>query len=49
MKTERRHELQTNTLAEILNEAGENAKPYAKGILGVAPLLTISEVNNSTA
>ncbi len=36
MKTERRHELQTNSLAEILNEAGENAKPYAKGILGVA-------------
>ncbi len=35
MKTERRHELQQNTLVEMLNEAGENAKPYAKGIAGV--------------
>jgi tetratricopeptide (TPR) repeat protein len=36
MKTERRHELQHNSLAEILSDVGENAKPYAKGLLGVA-------------
>jgi hypothetical protein len=36
MKTERRHELQSNQLAEFLTDAGEKAKPYAKGLLGVA-------------
>jgi tetratricopeptide (TPR) repeat protein len=36
MKTERRHELQHNSLADILSDVGENAKPYAKGLLGVA-------------
>ncbi len=35
MKTERRHELQHNTLADIMSDVGENAKPYAKAILGV--------------
>jgi tetratricopeptide (TPR) repeat protein len=36
MKTERRHELQHNSLVDILADVGENAKPYAKGLLGVA-------------
>ncbi len=35
MKTERRHELQHNELADFLTDIGEKAKPYAKGILGV--------------
>jgi hypothetical protein len=35
MKTERRHELQHNTLADMMADVGENAKPYAKAILGV--------------
>src|SRR5947209_19021817 len=36
MKTERRHELQANQLAEFLTDVSEKAKPYAKGLLGVA-------------
>lgn len=36
MKTERRHELQHNELADFLTDVGEKAKPYAKAILGVA-------------
>jgi hypothetical protein len=36
MKTERRHELQSNELADFLTDVGEKAKPYAKGLLGVA-------------
>lgn len=35
MKTARRHELQTNTLADWLGESLENAKPYAKMALGI--------------
>ncbi|HKD36624.1 MAG TPA: tetratricopeptide repeat protein [Pirellulales bacterium] len=35
MKTERRHELQSNELADFLTDMGEKAKPYAKGLLGV--------------
>ena len=36
MKTARRHELQTNTLADWLGEAIESAKPYARLIGGIA-------------
>jgi hypothetical protein len=36
MKTERRHELQANQLAEFLTDVSEKAKPYAKGLLGLA-------------
>jgi Tetratricopeptide repeat len=36
MKTERRHELQANQLAEFLTDVSEKAKPYAKGLLGIA-------------
>ncbi len=35
MKTERRHELQHNSLAELMTDVGENAKPYAKAVLGI--------------
>jgi len=35
MKTERRHELHTNWLADRLGEAAETSKPYAKGVVGV--------------
>jgi tetratricopeptide (TPR) repeat protein len=36
MKTERRHELQANQLAEFLTDVGEKTKPYATMILGLA-------------
>jgi hypothetical protein len=36
MKTERRHELQANQLAEFLTDVSEKAKPYAKGLVGIA-------------
>ncbi len=36
MKTARRHELQTNTLADWLGESIESAKPFAKLIGGIA-------------
>ncbi len=36
MKTERRHELQANQLAEFLTDVGEKTKPYATLILGLA-------------
>jgi predicted negative regulator of RcsB-dependent stress response len=35
MKTERRHELQHNALADVLGTALENVKPYTQLILGV--------------
>ena len=35
MKTERRHELETNTLADTLATFIERAKPYSKAIVGV--------------
>lgn len=42
MKTERRHELETNTLAQGLNDWGDKLRPYSSAILGViAALLAI--------
>lgn len=45
MKTEQRHKLETNDLAEWLTEAIERIKPYTKAILGIvlaaAALITI--------
>ena len=35
MKTERRHELQTNELADWLSGSIENAKPYSRAIVGI--------------
>ncbi len=34
MKTERRHELQTNTLADALGQAVDTVKPYSQIVLG---------------
>ena len=41
MKTERRHELQTNTLAEMLGGGVEASKPYVTVALGVALALAV--------
>ena len=35
MKTERRHELQSNQLADFLTDVGEKTKPYATMVLGL--------------
>ena len=39
MKSERRHELQTNQLADWLADSAEKIKPYSNTILGVAVIL----------
>lgn len=44
MKTERRHELQTNQLADALGRATESAKPYAKVALGVVVAVAVIAV-----
>ncbi|MCC6491432.1 MAG: tetratricopeptide repeat protein [Pirellulales bacterium] len=41
MKTERRHELETNTLAHGLNDWGERLRPYSSTILGVVAALLV--------
>ena len=51
MKTERRHELQTNTLADWLGEKIETAKPYSRAITGsaiavVVVIFTIVYISN---
>ena len=44
MKTERRHELQTNALADWLGDKIKSVQPYAKTIVGVAILALVSVV-----
>jgi hypothetical protein len=44
MKTERRHELQTNVLADRLARGAEAVRPYGKTILGVVLLLLLAIV-----
>lgn len=44
MKTERRHELQTNELAIWLNKWIEQIKPYSKGILGALIVVVVAFV-----
>ena len=44
MKTERRHELQTNVLADRLARGADVIRPYGKLILGVVLLLLLSVV-----
>ena len=44
MKTERRHELQTNVLADRLARSAESVRPYGKTILGIVLLLLLAIV-----
>ena len=41
MKSERRHELQTNALADWIGEAIERIRPYQTTLLGVALLVML--------
>jgi len=42
MKTERRHELQTNALADWLGRSIENVRPYSTGIVGGVVLVVVA-------
>jgi hypothetical protein len=44
MKTERRHELQTNVLADRIAKSADTIRPYGKTILGVVLLLLLAVV-----
>jgi hypothetical protein len=44
MKTERRHELQTNALADWLGKHVEQVRPYAKGILAIALIVVAAAI-----
>jgi hypothetical protein len=47
MKTERRHELETNTLAKGLNDWGERLRPYHSAILAGIALLLLAYIGAS--
>ena len=44
MKTKRRHELQTNYVADKLGEYVEQVRPYSKIIVGVAIALAVGGI-----